>query len=250
MQTQVNEMTDPVNPASIDINDPTVKELIESQINTAIAGLKSKNQELIEEKKKLKAEIQEFDGLDKATLKSYIDRLKNDEESRLIAEGKVGEVIDRRTERMRESYQNQIADNQKAAQDWQNRYVDLEQRFNYSQIDAALRDAAAAANVIPSAVEDLITRGRTSFNIENGKLISKDAYTGEVRIGADGKTPYGAHDFVADLKKVAPHFWPQSQSGGFTGATSGDRVERMTNALNSPGGFAEYLKLKEKLKKA
>lgn len=233
----------------VDFNDPAVKELIEQQIATAVAGLKAKNDELINEKKRLKDEMKDFDGFDRATLKSYIERLKTDEESRLIAEGKVGEVIDRRTERMRESYQTQIVENQNATKEWQGKYIDLEQKFNHAQIDAALRDAAAAANVIPSAIEDLITRGRGSFTLENGKLISKDPYTNEVRIGADGKTPYAANDFVADLKKIAPHFWPQSQSGGFTGGNLGDNMERMKSALAGVGGFAEYQRLKEKLKK-
>ena len=238
----------------IDHEDPEVqaelKALLEQQVNSAVAALKAKNDELISEKRKLQEQTAEFADFDKDTLKNYIARLKNDEEARLIAEGKVGDVIDRRTERMRESYQSQIAENQKLAQEWQSKYGDLEQKFNYTRIDSALRDAALSANVVPSAIDDIITRGRGAFEIDaNGNIISKDKYTGDIKIGADGKNPYGALDFISDLKKVAPHFWPQTQSGGFSGATAGDVATRMQSALNGPGGFDEYRKLRAKMKK-
>lgn len=239
---------------AINHEDPEVqaelKALLETQVNAAVAALKAKNSELLEEKKRLKDAAAEFADFDKDTLKNYIARLKNDEEARLIAEGKVGDVIDRRTERMRESYQSQIADTQKLAQEWQGKYSELEQKFNYTRIDSALRDAALAANVVPSAIDDIITRGRKSFEIDaNGNIISKDQYTGDIKIGADGKNPYAASDFLSDLKKTAPHFWPQSQSGGFTGASAGDVATRMQGALNGPGGFEEYRKLRAKMRK-
>lgn len=238
----------------IDHEDPEVqaelKALLEQQVNSAVAALKAKNDELISEKRKLKDAAAEFADFDKETLKNYIARLKNDEEARLIAEGKVGDVIEKRTNLMRESYQSQIAENQKLAQEWQGKYSDLEQKFNYTRIDSALRDAAMAANVVPSAIDDIITRGRGAFEIDaNGNIISKDKYTGDIKIGADGKNPYAASDFMSDLKKSAPHFWPSSQSGGFSGANAGDVATRMHGALNGPGGFEEYRKLRAKMRK-
>lgn len=239
---------------AIDHEDPEVqaelKALLEQQVNTAVAALKAKNETLISEKRKLQEQTAEFADFDKETLKNYIARLKNDEEARLIAEGKVGDVIEKRTNLMRESYQSQIADTQKLAQEWQNKYGELEQKFNYTRIDSALRDAALAANVVPSAIDDIITRGRKSFEIDaNGNIISRDQFTGDIKIGADGKNPYAASDFLSDLKKTAPHFWPQSQGGGFSGANAGDFSTRMQGALNGPGGFEEFKKLRARMKK-
>lgn len=235
-------------PPAVDLNNPEIKAIIEQQVNTAINGLKAKNEELISEKRKLQEQYAEFKEVDRDTLKNYINRLKSDEEARLIAEGKVDEVINRRTERMRESYQNQIVENQSVAKDWQKKYSELESAFNNTRIDAAIRDAAMAANVVPSAIDDIIVRGRQAFQIVDGKIISKDPYTNDVRIGSDGKSPYNANDFMSDLKKVAPHFWPQSTSGGFSGNSPGDIMDRMHGALQSQGGFDEYRKMRQKMK--
>lgn len=245
---ETNDPTPPVNQSTIDVNNPEIKAIIEQQVNSAINGLKAKNEELITEKRKLQEQYADFKEFDKDTLKNYINRLKSDEEARLIAEGKVDEVINRRTERMRESYQNQIVENQSLAKDWQKKYSDLENAFNNTRIDAAIRDAAMAANVVPTAIDDIIVRGRQSFEIVDGKLISKDPYTNDIRIGSDGKSPYNAHDFLSDLKKVAPHFWPQSTSGGFSGSSPGDSTDRMQNVLQSQGGFDEYRKMRQKMK--
>lgn len=234
---------------SIDLNNPEIKQIIDQQIASAISGLKSKNDELIAEKRKLQEQYADFKEFDKDTLKNYITRLKSDEEARLIAEGKVDEVINRRTERMRESYQTQIVENQNQAKEWQKRYSELESAFNNTRIDAAIRDAALAANVIPSAIDDIIVRGRQAFQIADGKIISKDPYTNDIRIGSDGKSPYNANDFMADLKKAAPHFWPQTTGGGFTGQSPTDVIDRMHNALQSQGGFDEYRKMREKAKR-
>lgn len=234
---------------SIDINDPEIqaelKALVEQQTATALAGIKAKNEELISEKRKLQEEWAEFKDLDKNMLKNYIERLKTDEEAKLIAEGKIAEVIDRRTERMREAYSNQIEEKANAAKDWQNKFSDLERKFNFTRIDSAIRDAALATNVVSSAIDDVITRGRGIFEIdENGRLISKDPNTNDVRIGADGKSPYNPNDFIMDLKKTAPHFWPQSQSGGFSGGSPADRMTHMQSVLTKDGGFEEYRKLR------
>lgn len=223
---------------------------IAAAIEQATAGLKTKNLELLAEKKKLSEFVSKFDGLDPATLVSYIDRLKNDEEAKLIAEGKIGDVIDRRTERMRTAFEQRVAESNQKAQELEQNYRSLESNYHQMQIDAAVRDAAIAAKVTPSAIDDILYRARQVFSVTDGKILSKDQSTNEVRIGPDGKKPYSPSDFLTDLAKQAPHFWPQSTSGGFTGqgGTAKDFDTAAKQALASANGMAEYRRLRAKQK--
>lgn len=233
--------------APVDPNDPAVQALIQAEATKAIAAIKAKNDELIAEKRKLQEFASTFEGIDKDTLKNYMERLKNDEETRLIAEGKIDEVMARRTDRMRETYQSQIEERAKALEDANARFQRLEQEFNQSKIEAAVRDAATAAKVEPTAIDDVLARARSHFTLIEGRLVSKDQHTGEIRIGADGKSPYSPVDFMEDLKKSAPHFWPRSTSGGFTGPGGAAAASDQAQAALARGDFAEYKRLRNKM---
>src|SRR5690606_22971437 len=68
-------------------------------INTAVSGLKAKNQELLGTIKTTKSELDQlkgqFDGLDMEAVKGLVQRASQDEETRLLAEGKIDEVFNR-----------------------------------------------------------------------------------------------------------------------------------------------------------
>jgi hypothetical protein len=236
--------TPPTSPAppsspSIDPNSPEIKALIEREIS----ALKRKNDELIGEKRKMS---EMFGDVDKDTLKSYVERLKNDEESRLIAEGKVDEVVERRTARMRDAYQAKLEETANTSKQIEESFQSLQEKYNNTVIDNAIRDAALKEGVVPSAIDDVLMRAKRYFTIENDRLISKDPATGEIALGADGKSPYGPTDFMSDLKKQAPHFWPGSTSGGFAPGSAQASTSDLQAILQNKG-FAAYRAAKEKM---
>ena len=74
-------------------------------LDHAVSGLKTKNSELLGTIKSTKTELDkmkgQFDGLDIEAVKGLLTKVGQDEETKLIAEGKLDEVIARRTERLR-----------------------------------------------------------------------------------------------------------------------------------------------------
>jgi hypothetical protein len=234
--------TTPTSGITIDPNSPEVRALIDR----ATSALKTKNEELIGEKRQL---TELFGDVDRDTLKSYVNRLKTDEESRLIAEGKVDEVVDRRTSRMRDSYQSKLEEFNTKLDEREKAFNDLKSRYDHTLIDNAIRDAALKEGVVPSAIDDIIFRGRSQFQIDNERLVSKDPDTNDVRLGADGKTPYGPPDFMADLKKVAPHFWPSSSGGGYTPGGGNSSVADLQRILQTKGMDAYMKARKDQSKK-
>src|SRR5690606_31926301 len=80
-------------------------------VDKEVTGLKSKNSELLGLNKTIKTEFEQFkgqfEGLDEEAVKSLLQQARQDEETKLIAEGKIDEVVSRRTERLRGDYDKQ-----------------------------------------------------------------------------------------------------------------------------------------------
>lgn len=235
---------------TFDPNSDEVKDFVRSQIESAVSGLRAKNEELLNEKKNLTEKFSIFDELDPNVLRTYVERLKTDEEAKLIAEGKIDDVIERRTERMRKALTDRIDDITKNSKDWEEKYSQIAKEFDNTRIDFAIRDAALEAKVAPTAISDVLVRARNEFYVdEKGNILSRDPLTGEVRIGPDGKTPYSPADFISELEKKAPHFWPSSASGNLSGAfgTPTD-VEHAMRAAIASGDMRRYRKIREELR--
>lgn len=225
---------------------------IAKAVSDATSALKAKNEELINEKKTL---LDRTDGLDEESIKKFKDfqkRMENDEEARLIAEGKVDEVISRRTEKMRESLMSRIEDETNKVKAAETKYDGVNKKLRHTLIDGAVRDAAIEAGITPTAIDDVLVRARMKFSYDEEKerIVARDVDTKEILIGEDGKTPYSPNDFMKDLKSKAPHFWPGTSSGGFSGSFGGSEAGASeAQAALHKGGFAAYKEAKDRLKK-
>ena len=81
---------------------PEIQKLIDERVTSEVTGLKSKNSELLGTIKQQKENLSRFDGIDPDAVRGILQRFSDDEEAKLIAAGKIDEVLDKRTERMRE----------------------------------------------------------------------------------------------------------------------------------------------------
>jgi hypothetical protein len=231
----------------LDLESPEVKAAISAAVNAAIEPLKKKNDELINEKKTLSDKLNGFNDEEIERFRDFQKKMENDEDAKLISEGKIQEVIDKRTERMRESYQQQISETSKTADEWKQKYEGATTSLHNTLIDAEVRKAAIEGGVAPTALDDIIVRARREFTYENDRVVSKDPNTGDVKIGSDGKTPYNPKEFIKELKTSAPHFWPASTGGGLTGGfgSSEEADVARKSALHS-GGMEAFIAAKRK----
>src|SRR6185369_5288500 len=120
---------------------PEIQALIDKAIETAVTGLKTKNGDLIATQKQLKEQLQAFEGIDPVKVKTILSRFANDEEAKLIAEGKIDEVLNKRTERMRADFEGKLTEAQKLAEAATKRA----QAFQGRVLDDAIRAATAKA---------------------------------------------------------------------------------------------------------
>lgn len=77
-------------------------------------------------------------------------------------------------------------------------------------VERAIRDAAIAAKVLPTAVVDAVMHGKSVFEVtEDNRIITKD------NVGVTpGLTPV---EWLKDQVEKAPHWWPPSVGGGSQG---------------------------------
>ena len=155
-----------------------------------------------------------FEGYDIENVKALMNRAANDEETRLIAEGKMDEVINRRTERLRK-------DNEKKVEELNSRLNVAEQksnRFKDKVLSGAVRDEALKAGILPEAMDDIVLRARQLFVLnDEGEVQAMDGE--EVVFGKDGKSPLSLSEWLEDTREKAPHLWPRASGSNGSGGS-------------------------------
>lgn len=84
-------------------------------------------------------------------------------------------------------------------------------------IDGSLKTEAAKAGILPTALDDVVLRGRMVFKNENGQVIAYNE-RGEKLYDKDGTTPLGVGGWVKGLKANAPHLFAGMNGGGAGGS--------------------------------
>lgn len=203
-------------------------------------GLKSaleKERTAAREANKLIKDLQKrYEGIDPDKVKGLLSKLENDEEAKLLAEGKLDEVVNRRIEKQRAALEKQVKDAMTKAEQAELRAKNFEQQV----LDNSIRAAAAKAGVHQHAIEDALFRARTMFALdENGNAVQFDGE--EIKLGKDGKSPYSPVEWMEEMKEKAPHWFPAANTGGGGGGNTGNN-----------GGKIDLMKLppRERLQKA
>lgn len=181
--------------------------------------------------KQAKEQLKQFDGLDAEKIKTMMKAFDSSEEARLLAEGKFDDVINKRLERVNLDY-NQKIENLSKQVDSEKEIADkYRSRYDSKMIEISVRSAAEKAGVIPSAIDDVISRSTGIFSIGDGDEIEARDKNGNLR--TVGNKPLTPDLFVADLKEKAPHFWPSSQG---TGAQGKSQFGVKKNPFDKNGG--------------
>lgn len=198
---------------AFDANDEADQKVLKEAIDAAVAGLKANNEDLKAEKTKLKQKLdalsESVEGLDIPKVKEMLKKFGNDQEATLIAEGKVDEVVNLRTERMRKEHQKELD----ALQVKVKTAEGFVSKFRERALSDSLREAALTAGCTPTAVEDIVLRGSRVFQLDDdgNPVALKD---GEPVYGKDGSKKLTPAEWAESLRETAPHLWPEASGGG------------------------------------
>jgi hypothetical protein len=206
----------------------TTSEAFQTAVATAVAeatgGLKQNRDAVLQEKRELKekhdALANELAGLgDLETVKQMVDRFKNDEEAKLIAEGKIDEVLNKRTESLRKDAETRVASATE-------RVTQLEQELGGAKttiaalvIDSNIDQAAAKLECTPTALADIRRAAREVFAINDENNVEARDSDGVLLMGKDGKTALTPATWLEQSKATNPHWWGAAAGGGAAGGT-------------------------------
>lgn len=99
----------------------------------------------------------------------------------------------------------------------ENAIKNLSTQLSTVLVDGSLKGEAVKAGILPTAVDDVVLRGRMVFSTDDkSQLIAKNS-KGEKLYGPDGTSPLTVTDWVKDLKKTAPHLFQGMNGGGGQG---------------------------------
>lgn len=184
---------------------PEVQAQIAAAVEAAVGGLKTKNSELLGKLKAAGENAARFEGIDPDAVRNILSKFANDEEAGLIAAGKIDEVLDKRTTRMKAGFEQETA-KERAAREAAETRAD---KFSRRVLENGIRAEAAAAGLHQYAIDDALLRASATFKLddEGNPVAVEDAF------GKDGK-PLTLKEWFSDMKDKAPHWFPASANGG------------------------------------
>lgn len=174
-------------------------------------GLKTTVKALRDENDDFKKQLKAFEGIDLDQVRNLLKNSKDTEEQRLVKEGKIDEVIARRTQQLVEEHNKAL----KKMTDELGGEKTKGQKMHQRVLDAALAQAAAQVGVHKPALEDIMLRGRTMFSLDNDSnvVMLKD---GSVVLGKDAKSPLQPVEWLESMRETATHWFPAGGGGSGT----------------------------------
>lgn len=185
----------------------------QTSLDAEVSGLKGKNSDLIQKEKQLKDQMKQFEGIDPERARHLEKTIAENEEARLISEGKMDEVMEKRTARMRDEYERQ---KQSDASELEKARM-FSDKFRGRVMSDEVRAAVSKlGNMAESAAEDAAYRAQMLFEVnDEGQVVPKE----NAGLDAEGK-PLTVQNWLASMQESAPHWFLRPQGTGAPGSGS------------------------------
>lgn len=234
---------------SLETERDTFKTTLQTEIDKATLGLKTSHSKLLDEKKKLQERFKDITDPEEA-LKA-LQLINENEEMRMLRDGKFEDVIQRRLSNVTTQHEETVKELNTKLEMHEINSTKYKSMYSDLVIDNNLRRAAVAAGILPAAMEDVLNKGRSLFSVaEDERSVESRDDKGKLRKTDEDKvlTP---ENWVESLKRTSPHYWPSSKSANFTPGEGGsaDDLEAQIQAAAKEGNSALFRALREKQKK-
>lgn len=207
-------------------------------LDKEVGGLKTKRDELLDAQRKMKDQLKQYEGIDPERARKLEQQLAENEEARLIADGKLDEVLNQRTERMREEYDRKLQDASQTAEQ-SKAFAD---KFRGRVMRDEIRTAASEVGLIDSAVEDAVFRAGGLFEVnDEGNVVPRE----DAGLDESGK-PLTPQAWLASMREKAPHWFPVPEGSQSHGGGGNPAAPRAWKDAKSTKDKVDILKRKQK----
>jgi len=187
-----------------------------------------------DEAKTLKASLEAFEAkykdIDPDKVKTLLSQIENDAEAKLLADGKLEEVVLNRMEKQQAESQRQID----AAIAERDKEASKAAKFEQRVLENHIRAAGVAAGLHKGGMDDALSRARTTFSLNaNGDPVQLDG-DGSPVLGKDGKKPFTIAEWLEERRVDAAHWFPAGNSGGGAGGNVNKKAGGLDFSKLSP----------------
>lgn len=147
----------------------------------------------------------------------------------------IEKMLEERTSKMRKKYDEEIDGTKKSA-------TALRAKLEREVIDKSLIAAAVAAGCVETAVDDIVSRGRATFVLDEEERVVPRGRDGKIMYGADGE-PLSMKEWMLTLATGAPHLFKASAGSGAqgNGGGGGGTGVRSKAELTSPKMKSDFI---------
>lgn len=240
-QSQAGEEPGGAGGAAATFTQAQLDEAVARAVAEQTAGLKAKNGEVIGDNKKLKEQLARFDGIDPEQVRAILKNFADGEEAKLIAEGKIDEVLAKRTDKLKGEHQKQLQGKDEEIGTLSARV----QKLSALAVNGALA-AAGEKGALPESMEAIQALAKGVFVTDDeGNVVALDA-DGDVVFGKDGKSPLQVAEWLDGLKERMPNLFAmpkganvrgsgtQHGASGKLGGTQAEQEEYFAQKLGIP----------------
>jgi hypothetical protein len=191
-----------------------------------VTGLKKVLEEAKTDRTQLREKMKAYEGIDPEVARKALADLEKLNDKKLIDEGKVEELLQKRMETATKSHAQQLKEWEAKHGEESKRATDLQARLESVLVDNGLRSAGSTAGVKKSALQDLVLRGQKVWKLHEGAATPfRD--DGTVLFGKNPSVPMTMEEWVESLRDEAPHLFEGNKGAGTgpgLGRLSGNRV--------------------------
>lgn len=197
---------------------------------TETAGLRGNRDAILEEKRGVEKRLADLEatwkGFDPESVKAILAKFENDEEMKLIKEGKFEQVIEMRTENMRKGLEAERDAARGKVTELEGLLSGKDETITVLKVDSQVRELGLAMDppMDPRGLGDAIRAARAIFKLNEENLPVALREDGTPIIGKDGKTPLGIEEWLkSTFESGKTLWWGHSSGGGATGGGDGER---------------------------
>lgn len=225
---------------AIDVNNPEIQKLIQERIEKEVSGLKSKNSELLGKLKETSEKFKAFEGVDIEKVRNLQKQMEENEEMRLLAEGKVEDVVSRRIALKEKDWQNQYSALESRVGEYESIIKQKDERLKELVIDGQIREAYMQLGYEPSLLKLITKEARDVFIMtEDGKAVPRDQ-NGNIIYSKDAKTPVSALSWLEMQAEAMPSLRGVNKGAGTQQNRGTGKVD--TSKMSSAQRIAEGLR--------
>lgn len=218
----------------------------DAETRRKLDAMRDNNRGLHKTVEELQGKLKTFDNVTPEMIEqaqNLANQVQEEEEKKLIKEGKIDELLQRRTTVMRDDFAKQTKQLQDSLEGMKKTNTTLKDQLAAMTVDHEIRRAIDGEGLKPrsaGALEDIIRRARDTWKIgEDGKMGPVDS-SGGTRYGANGE-PLTMKEYVTkDLATSASHLFEGSGGGGAQGGGGTGPALRKVNA-SDPLEFGRHL---------